>query len=214
MRSRAIRPAPEWRVTSSSGTEEPVRMNCPATPRSSTSLRTWFHIAGASRPSSIRRGGAPKQQGRLDPRQAEGVGVGVGVQPDGAGGVVQARRGLAACARSLDHDGAQRREDRFDLTVNHPRAIPSHDESPTLARRSAREFVPYSFGSLYRSYSGECTRGHAKGGPSVAGPRRGRSSPLRATLRGRARCGRPGFAVRARSWPTRAGRARRTASTR
>ena len=59
IRNRVSRPAPVWRVMSSAGTAEPVRMNWPGAPRLSTARRMWFQIAGSVCHSSTRRGVSP-----------------------------------------------------------------------------------------------------------------------------------------------------------
>ena len=59
MRSRKKRPAPVWRVASSSGTADPVSMKWPLPGSASTARRTWFQITGADCHSSISRGLAP-----------------------------------------------------------------------------------------------------------------------------------------------------------
>jgi len=59
IRNRAIRPAPVWRVMSSAGVADPVRMNWPSAPRSSTCRRIAFHTCGTTCHSSSRRGVGP-----------------------------------------------------------------------------------------------------------------------------------------------------------
>jgi hypothetical protein len=56
MRMVANRPAPEWRRASGEGRADPVRMNWPGAPESSTARRTWSHSTGASCYSSSSRG--------------------------------------------------------------------------------------------------------------------------------------------------------------
>ena len=62
MRSLPIRPVPLWRVFSSGGTAEPVRINCAKSARWSTAVRMLSHKAGMVCHSSIRRGVAPSSK--------------------------------------------------------------------------------------------------------------------------------------------------------
>lgn len=57
--TRPMRPVPVWRVTSSCGTAEPVRMNWPGPGRSLHSRRTLLHRRGAFCHSSSSRGVGP-----------------------------------------------------------------------------------------------------------------------------------------------------------
>ena len=57
MRTRSTLPAPEWRVMSSGGSADPVRMNWPGRPRSSQARRIGFQMSGASCHSSSSSGG-------------------------------------------------------------------------------------------------------------------------------------------------------------
>ena len=58
-RSRGMRPAPVWRLMSSAGTAEPVRMKRPGRASSVTERHAWFQSAGSVCHSSIKRGESP-----------------------------------------------------------------------------------------------------------------------------------------------------------
>jgi hypothetical protein len=53
MRTRPIRPAPEWRLGSGGGEAEPEKRNWPGAWRASISWRAKFHKEGANCHSSI-----------------------------------------------------------------------------------------------------------------------------------------------------------------
>ncbi len=59
IRTRRTRPAPEWRVISSGGLADPVKMNWPGIPRSSQARRMGFQMSGAICHSSSSLGVAP-----------------------------------------------------------------------------------------------------------------------------------------------------------
>ena len=56
--------APECRIASGAGTDDPVKMNCPFMPRRSISCLAVFHSSGASCHSSTRRGVSPSSSKR------------------------------------------------------------------------------------------------------------------------------------------------------
>lgn len=111
--TRANRPAPVWRLASSSGTADPVRMNCPGAPRSSTAARTPFQRRVASTCHSSRsRGVAPARTSRGSTSRAAR-----------APSSFWRYTALAACCRAVD-------------VLPHARG-PSMSTAPADRRRSA-----------------------------------------------------------------------------
>ena len=157
IRSRVKRPAPVWRVTSSAGTAEPVRMNCPRPERSSTARRTWFQTSGANCHLSSSRGGSPGQDdGRIDAHHPLSVEVDVEQHMAGAG--LHRRRRLADRPSAFHKDGPGRGQQLGELGVGDARAVVGAfcGPCPRVARPGVAKQRPR--GAVRRSFRG-CFRG-------------------------------------------------------
>ena len=90
-RTRVMRPVPVWRVMSSVGDAEPVRMNRPGLRPSSPAARTWFQISGANCHSSSNLGSGPA---RISTGSTCAASRALGLDPN--------ITSLRACARPVD----------------------------------------------------------------------------------------------------------------